>query len=272
MPILRPRIPIPKLTAQEVRVANNCAVLIWNGISYIDGKKTTSDRDLLVYFSNEFQNIITNPNQQVLLSHNIIHDLIIVSLLKPMYRKQNELSFPQLFSFLQNQYPLYNQAYNQSPHAAEKLQISTDFVIAAGKAVVLPGVSVKAGYRVPFLSRLLFFATPHMLVFNYANRLAEKQLNYQSRPHDAYPHYGKDMLSALRNNWTELSKYNIPTEELGQPEQDISLAYNTHWWTRRVLDLALLIKFNVFQPSPVALSGTANLRYSYQTSTLANCP
>lgn len=268
----KPKVTIPKLTAREIRVANDCAILIWNGISFIDGKQITSDRDFLVYFSTEFQNLLANPSQPLSLSQMIIHDLIIISLLKPMYRKQNELSFPQLFSFLQNEYPVYNQAFNAASNTTEQLDISNKLVIASGRAIVRAGVSVKAGYRVPFLSRLLFFAAPHMLVFNYANKLAGKKLNYQSRPHYAYPIYGRDMLDALRNNWSHLSKYNIPTETLGKPEPDIAFAHQTHWWTRRVLDLALLIRFSVFNPSQPSLLGIRNLRYRYQTQTGVACP
>lgn len=266
----KPKVQIPKFSANEIRFANACAVLIWNGLSYEDGSEITSDRDLLVYFSSEFQKLSKNFSSGFFLSRKSLHDLIIVALLKPMYRKQHELSYAKLDKFFRTNYSQYEQSIQFVTTSYEKVVKANDLVVAAAKAVVKNGVSPKAGYRVPFASRLLFFGAPDMFIFNYANRLAEKKLNYQARPHYAYPVYGRDMLQVLKNNWIELSKYNIPTEIANEPEEDITIAYHTHWWARRVLDLALLIRFRVFIPISNPYQILKDLKFNQQSQSL--CP
>jgi hypothetical protein len=272
MAVAKPKLPVPKFSASEIKRANACAVLIWNGISYEDGSKIVSDRDLLVYFANEFSQIEVSNSQQFSLSRNILHDLIIVSQLKPMYRKQNELSYAQLDAYLKNEYHKFVLGIKGKQAGGVKLAHASQLVKEAGKAVVKPFVSAKAGYRIPFASRLLFFAAPKFLIFNYANRLAEKKMNYQSRPHYAYQDYAFDMLEGLRLNWGELSKYCIPTENADKIERDVKLAYNTHWWARRVFDIALLIRFGVFKPLSNPYGIVKNLQYIRQKQTTVGIP
>lgn len=262
---------VPLFTRAEIDAANDCAVLLWNGVDFSSGKKIVSDRDFLVYFSDEFSNI-GNKGHVLHLSRPIIHDLIIISMLKPMYRKQNELTYPGLERYISQHYPSAKLANSRTNHGDVRLGVATEFTISCARAVVKKNVSVKAGYRVPFASRLLFFAAPQLLVFNYANRLAEKKMLYQSRPHYAYPTYANDMLNGLRKNWKLLSKYNLPTEKKGIPEKEVIIAHNTDWWARRVLDIALLIHFGVFSPSVSLSSLRRSLVYTAQSRTTVSCP
>ncbi len=264
MPAAKPRVSLPIFSRKEIKQANDCALLIWNGTSYIDGKEIISDRFFLTYFSHEFSKIITPKSGKFHLQPSIIHDLIIVSLFKPMLRKSSEHDFNALDNFFRKNIKQLHQNNTNISTSLDRVQISSQIVLGAGKAVVKPNVSVKAGYRVPFASRLLFFGMPEFLVFNYANQLCEKKLGYQSRPHVAYPYYANDMLQCLRNNWTELSRYNIPTEIPNQPEPQIKIVHQSHWWARRVLDLALLIKFQVFRPIPINQSMIKGMQYYHQ--------
>ena len=264
MAVAKSKKPVPKFSAKEIKLANACAVLIWNGVSYESGKEILSDRDLLIYFSHELAKNHLSSSHRLNLSRAMLHDLIIVSLLKPMYRKQNELSYSNMENYLRRDFQKFIKAINTSKNSEEKLEHASQLVRETGKAVVLPNVSAKAGYRIPFASRLLFFAAPQILIFNYANRLAEKKMNYQSRPHYAYKDYAFDLLGGLRKNWAELSKYSIPTKEPLKAEADIKIAYKTHWWARRVLDIALLIRFGVFKPIPDVYMQILTVTYKEQ--------
>jgi hypothetical protein len=50
MPAARHPLAVPKFTKPEIERANKCAILLWNGTSYIDGKTIVSDRDFYLYF------------------------------------------------------------------------------------------------------------------------------------------------------------------------------------------------------------------------------
>ena len=110
----------------------------------------------------------------------------------------------------------------------------------------------------------MFFAAPSFLIFNYSSRLGEEKLKFQSRPHYAYPDYASEMVEGLRRNWTELSKYNIPTKTANRIDADIKLAYSTHWWARRVLDIALLLRFGVRHAMPNVIVEATKLEYAKQ--------
>jgi hypothetical protein len=271
MAIAKKKKPIPVFTSRQIDIANDAAVLLYNGRNFVTGKRIVGDRDFLVHFSSEFERLRKSKKPALRLSRNIIRDLIAVSMLKPMYRKQNELTYPGLERYFNSHYPSLYKGYKSKRDKEIKLLMSSEFVIKSAKAVVKPNVSAKAGYRVPFASRLLFFATPQMLIFNYANRLAEKQMNYQSRPHYAYPYYAKDMLEGLRNNWKELSRYNIPLKRKNKPEADISIAYKSHWWARRVFDIALLLHFRVFTKH-YSVYNFNDITYKFQSKSNSVCP
>lgn len=271
MAIAKRRKPIPVFTSRQIDIANDAAVLLYNGRDFVNGEEIVSDREFLVHFSSEFERLRKSNKPAIRLSRIIIHDLIIVSMLKPMYRKQNELTYPGLERYFNSHYPAFYRGYKTNKDKETKLLMSSEFVIKSGKAVVKPNVSAKAGYRVPFASRMLFFAAPEMLIFNYANRLAEKEMKYQSRPHYAYPYYAKDMLEGLRKNWKQLSRYNIPLKRKNKPEVDIAVAYRSHWWARRVFDIALLLHFRVFTKQ-YSVHNFNNLTYKFQSKSNSLCP
>ena len=264
MPAAKPKRSVPKFSAMEIKRANACAVFMWNGVSYEDWKEVTSDRELLVYFSHEFAQLGTNAAQSFSLSRSALHDLIISATLKIMYRRKNELTYPNLEDYLSQNYLRAMTSAQMSKTTSDKLFHASQLVKEAGRAVVKPNVSKKAGYRISFLSWLLLFSAPQLLIFNYSNKLGEKAMNFQSRPHYAYPDYALEMVEGLRRNWIELSKYNIPTRTSNKVDADIKLAYKTHWWARRVLDIALLIRFGVRVPMMGVIAEAGKLPYCHQ--------
>lgn len=271
MAIAKKKKSIPVFTSRQLAIANDAAVLLYNGRDFVTGKRIVSDRDFLVHYSSEFELLRKSKKPAIRLSRSVIRDLISVSKLKPMYRKQNELTYPGLERYFNSHYPPLYKGYKSNKDKETKLLMSSEFVIKSGKAVVKPNVSAKAGYRVPFVSRMLFFAAPQMLIFNYANLLAEKHMKYQSRPHYAYPYYAKDMLDGLRKNWKELSHYNIPLKRKNKPEADIAIAYKSHWWARRVFDIALLLHFRVFTKQ-YSVYNFNDLIYKFQSKSNSMCP
>jgi hypothetical protein len=266
----KPRLPVPKFSKSEIAQANDAAILLWNGISYIDGTSIISDRHFYTYFTSCFS--VLPFGGSLTLSRHEIHDLVIAAVLKGMLRKSKEHTKVGLERFFNKEYASFAYKYYSSS-TAERIEMASKFVVAAGRAYVKRGVSIKAGYRVPFASRLMFFGLPQFLIFNYANELAEKRMGFQTRPHDAYPCFAPVMLDGLRSNWKYLSQYNIPIVKRNKVDSDIIFGHDkTDWWARRVLDLALLIHFGVFKPGTSVRQKRNELVYRYQQKTLVSMP
>ena len=114
----------------------------------------------------------------------------------------------------------------------------------AGKSLVDVNVQTNAGYRVPLATRILFFALPTHPLANFSNGLA-KSLNLQSRPEAAIHPFYQIFKDCLIINSKKLYKYEMP-QSLGVLDEDIYMAVkSSDWWHRRVIDIALLLHFNV---------------------------
>ncbi len=250
--MLRPLpVPILKLHPHEIQLANDAAILQWNGYDYVSGDPVQTDHYFLSTFSSELKKTRSPPIAHATFSYPDVREFIDVCGIRVTLVRKSELDFPNMEAYLSANYSsCYTKARNAVP-AGDSLTDVTDFLIDASRAVVkqnllLPG---RIGHRVALTSRLLFFAAPECLIFNYSRPLAMRKLKYGTQPRVAYPKFAKAMLDGLRTNWGELSKYNIPFDHNGQRFADIFDLYDTHWWARRVLDIALLIKHNVFTPT-----------------------
>jgi hypothetical protein len=192
-----------------------------------------------------------------------------------MLRSQHQLSFSKMELWLRNNYNKMIKGnittYTKSKRSDKRRIIGNRLVLGVGKAVVKNGVSVSAGFRVPLSSRLLFFACPKLLIFNFANPLAVEKMYFQSRPHVAYPFFSSAMLDGLRLNWAYLSQFNVPYNS-SIKEPMIDRLRKTDWWARRVLDLALLIRFNVFPIKRSVLRLARYQQFSDQAKTTCKCP
>lgn len=270
MPAARQPLSVPKFTKTEIERANKCAILLWNGVSYIDGKAIVSDRDFYIYFNTTLKSVLKAKST---FNPKTLHDLIITCHLKAMLRTQHQLSYPKMEQWLRNNYSKNTKLSRlKGLKRTEKRRISGNrLVLGVGKSVVKSGVSVSAGFRVPFSSRLLFFACPNLLIFNFANPLAVEKMHFQARPQVAYPFFSSAMLDGLRLNWIYLSLFNVPRNSSVR-EPAVDRLRKTDWWARRVLDLALIIRLGVFQVNHAILRLVRHQRFKDQTKALCKCP
>ena len=83
-----------------------------------------------------------------------------------------------------------------------------------------------------------------MPIANFSNGLA-KSLNLQSRPEAAIHYYYQIFHTCMASNSSQLSKYEIPGSNGLVDDMIYKEVKNSDWWQRRVLDIALLLHFNV---------------------------
>lgn len=104
-------------------------------------------------------------------------------------------------------------------------------------------------HQVILASRILFFNTPNIEVFNISSGIA-RNLGFIGRPYKYLTAFNLKMHKIFLANRTQLSKCNPPKVLLLSGVLANSFA-STTWWERRVLDLALLIHFNeiTFDPN-----------------------
>jgi len=244
MPKGKPHKSAPFFTAAELDLANDCARLIWHGISFESAKPCVSDEQLMSYFATPLHQHIHSNQTKITFDLNHLHHLIIAGGLKPMLRKQHELSYPQFENYLIHTAQKYISDCANPATKSDNWKASSAYVWQGGKELVDVNVQTNAGFRIPLASRILFFALPVMPIANFSNGLA-KSLNLQSRPEAAIHYYYQIFNMCMVSNNRQLSKYEIPESNGLIDDMIYKEVKNSDWWQRRVLDIALLLHFNV---------------------------
>lgn len=234
----------PKFSVAELDLANDCAKLLWHGISFETAKSCVSDEELMSYFASPIQQYLSKQKSTLSFDLNHLHRLIIAAGLKPMLRKQHELSYPQFEQFLSQNLISYGGEIKKASNSIDLWKVSSAFMKHAGKSLVDVNVQTNAGYRVPLATRILFFALPTYPFANFSNGLA-KSLHLQIRPEAAIHPFYQIFQDCLILNKTKLQKYEMP-QSLGVLDDDIYMTVkSSDWWNRRIIDIALLLHFNV---------------------------
>ncbi len=265
---------VPRFTPDQISKANKCAVLLWNGIDFTDGsymKPGFSDFELLCHFYSLFSGALRNPPRLTLRSQEL-HDLIIAVRIKAMLRSHNSISRPNCSRYIRHNYATFRHTYNTSTRSEDAVDCASDFLLSCARSFIPLNTPTNAGYRVPLASRLLFFGAPDLLFFNHSNPLVSKGMQFPTRPQDSNQRYSQEMLLGVRRNWTQLSRYNIPLNNNGIPEPRISKIYDTHWWARRILDIALLLKYKVFYATHGYRALYRGTTLNVQLGTTCPCP
>ena len=247
MPAGKPHKAVPSFTSTELDIANDCAVLLWNGISFETGKKTVADEELMSYFSEPVRHVATGYTSNVKFSRLELHSLVITAGLKAMLRKQHEISYPQFESFLDSNHQHMATEIAAAKTEDEKFAIMAQYVRTGGKQLVDVNVKTNAGYRIPLSSRIMFFAFPDLPVANLSSGLA-KALNLPSRAEYAVRPFYNIFCAGLQLNRNLLQTYSMPNSNGILDSHVYSSAKQSDWWQRRVLDIALLLKFRVTAP------------------------
>jgi hypothetical protein len=244
MPAGKPHKTIPIFTKSELDVAHDCATLLWNGINFETAKATTSDEQLMAYFSEPIEKYNLIKVSNVYFDRKELHELIIVAGLKVMLRKKDEISYPQFEAYLTNTLKFFQRDIKLSVNDAQRWAVASEYVREGGKQLVDVNVQTNAGYRVPLSSRVLFFALPTMPIANLSRGVA-KALNLPIRAEYAVRPFYRIFYTGLAANQTLLKAYSIPSSRGVLDASVYSQVKNSDWWHRRVLDIAILLKFNV---------------------------
>ena len=250
MPVGKSFKTVPQFSLHEIRLAYLCAWHLWDGLDFETGKEIEcSDEDLLVRFAVSFQATRANPTRQFITEQNI-RQLIRVARLKALFRSANSTDFQKgIRAIKKSTIPIYN-SWRFAKRRLTPTGYATKAILELGMGFVNQShsSSINGNYRVPLASRILFFAVPDMLLFNYSNGLG-KAMNFQSRPQAAISYFNQELHEGLQRNQALLARCKLPPPI--SLNHDMWKEIEKHgWWQRRVLDIALLIHFNVAHAHP----------------------
>jgi hypothetical protein len=240
---------VPLLSPYAIKLAELCAIDLWNGVDYETGKPIdASDDELLLTFYLPIKRMYLRGASSNTITEDDVRLIIKQGKLKALYRSHLPLDFNKGLNAIKSQcLPIYkgwrNGTMQLTPtgYATKaSLELGISFV-QTSKAPTRNG-----NYRVPLSTRILFYALPDMLMFNYSNALG-KALNLQSRPQSAIPYFFEIMSKGLEKNAKELAKLKMPSSVF-LSQVDWARIKKHGWWERRVLDLALMIHFKLSTP------------------------
>lgn len=233
---------IPKLTPTHIQHANDCAELLLNGISFETGKEIESDFYFLHTFSSTAHHYVNGTHQQITWSQPIYHSLIITAKLKAMLRLKHQLDFHQFEKFIEIN---IHQLIKDLSDTKKPFELTlAKFTYDCGKELVSKQLKIKAGFRIPLASRILFYAIPQATFFNFSNALA-KALQLPSSPQYSIFKFYKIMKDGYDLNLPNLPDFGTLQSKDDSYEKIHTLINNTDWWQRRVFDIALLLHLNI---------------------------
>lgn len=268
MPLGLTHIKVPKFSPQTMALAEVCALELWNGIDYKTGKNLdASDEDFLYMFARPTQAIYKNPNTTQSLKEVDIRELIRVANLKALFRSHQPTDFAGAISAYQSTaMTTYTGWRNKTLALPDPYSYATKATLDWSLQFVnnTSGISINGNHRVPLACRILFFSMPDMMVFNFSNALA-KGMCLQSRPQAALPYFNKYLFEGLLLNSKLLSKLKMPQPKILNLE-DWQMVKNGNWWERRVLDLALLLHFNLVRPTSTLQIAAKQLSANWSSS------
>ncbi len=246
MPKIKQFLKVPTFTIDELRLAHLCALELWEGREF-DTKKTAyrSDEELLHEFSLRFNATKANANTLLQIDEDLVRELIRVARLKALYRSTSKMNFVNASNTIAiSTVNLYNNwVANHATLISHQQTSRAVFDLAAGFVNQPPNIITPKYFRVSLASRVLFFAVPEMLFFNFSNGL-NKAMNFQSQPQKAITIFNRELFDGLLRNDVLLSRCHMPQPKI-LSAQTWNAANSNGWWKRRVLDIALLLHFKV---------------------------
>jgi len=225
---------------------------LWNGLDYQTGKELdASDEDLLVMFATPTFAMYKSSSTNQTISEADIRELIRVARLKALFRSEQPTDFKgAIAAYRTTALAIYSGFKKKTLTLANPYDYATKATLDwSVKFVNNTSVSLNGNHRVPLACRILFFAMPDMMVFNFSNGLAIKKMRLQSRPQAAILNFNKYLYEGLQLNTVLLKNLDMPKPST--LSEDIWVAANKGgWWQRRVLDLALLLHFGLVSATP----------------------
>jgi hypothetical protein len=253
-------ISVPIFSAYDLALAELCALDLWNGIDYETGKENhISDEDLLHRFAAPVQSMLNNANTNQIITEHDIRQLVRVANLKALFRSKNPTDFQAGINAFKSEVLSDYTDWLNGATAASQSEIANKITLAWSQTFVRnsTGYTVHGNYRVPLAVRILFFALPDLMIFNFSNQLAEA-MQLQKRPQAALPCFNALLEQGFIDNKHELDKLVMPRPALVRNEIWVKAEQNG-WWKRRVIDLALLLHFNKTSYHPKHKSEAAHI-------------
>jgi hypothetical protein len=237
---------IPKFNKADIETAHLCAKALWYGIDYSTGNPHRSDADLLNIFFGNFNEHAINKN---IISPRVfrgdVKELIIAAKVYILFRGINGMNFTKgIATMYSDIFPRMHDA-TKNPQIANRLQTGQTCLWKLSKGIVVK----KHHNRIALSSRILFYLTPNLMIFNYCRPIS-KYLGLSAIPQNNYISYYKTLEAGLKINQSQLGALRMPPTRDGLTQKDWDIINKSDWWQRRVLDLAILIQTGKFKTHP----------------------
>jgi hypothetical protein len=237
-----------RLTDKDLMRACCRALYLWEfGDDEVKPKHKLSDKELLNYFANEWQELLKNK-KPISYTKIMVDKLIYSCGLRPQNlsnRKRPNINFYFNGNHLAQRYlnsikTLRNNQYTYARSAMSKLGDELD--ASKGSRGNIKGY----GNQRAFASRILFFAIPQMYFFNYSPTLKEKlkeDWKVKGVEHNKAYTFMNRLLKRYESKIKKLPRPNFASD---CSAEIATLIANNNWWERRVLDLAVLENWECF--------------------------
>ncbi len=234
-----------RLSKKTIDEAHICAEALWYGINYKNLKPTVPDEELLQYFAEPMYRHgrnVANFNPDIFRSN--VKRLISACGLNALNLGAGRMDLLQGIATIKGQiYQHFDDVQMKRPvMPAVNLSITAINDLSRG-LVIHPQY-----HQIILASRILFFNTPNIEIFNISSGIA-RNLGFSGRPYKYLTVFNLKMQRVYLANRTQLSKCKAPKILLLTGVLANSFA-STTWWERRVLDLALLLHFKEISFDP----------------------
>lgn len=242
----RPQLSVPAFSAREIILAELCALDLWNGIDFQTGTPiSTSDEDLLITFSHPTYAITNGGSTTQSISPTDIENLVRVAKLKQILRGRTPTDYQSgIANFSTKVLPIYTNWINQPsniPSNANATRAILDW--SPTFTGINTNTQAQGRHRISLCSRILFFAIPELPFFNFSRGLSKK-FNLPSSSENSLPYFNKIMEIGYHLNWSVLASAQMP-QSTRLNEEIRANALKSDWWGRRILDIALLLHFQI---------------------------
>jgi hypothetical protein len=234
---------VPKLTSYEVKLAELCALDLWDGTNYQNGKSIVRDEFFLTNFSTAAAHLYSGIRTTLNVAVPDFHEFVIVAGLKSQYQTSNGTDLGKGISAFDSAVvpPYRSWKIGATPQSFTAL-VTKAVLDWSPSFVKNPNLGSRVGnHRISIACRFLFYAYPDFPVFNFSEALSES-LNLQKRPQAAIRYFNEIMAQGMVTNRVLLAKTVMPQPSI-MPTALWTDAEARGWWKRRVLDLALLLHF-----------------------------